>query len=154
MGSAWRIVLDREAATAFSGEGAGRYGGRWNSRSVRVIYASEHQSAAALEVFVHNKPFSPNEKYKAFRLEWPDSLTERFPAEKLPVNWRVHPPPIETREIGDGWVQERRSAVLALPSAISPADTNFLLNPEHRDFKRIRIAPPVDFDFDPRLLNR
>lgn len=154
MGSAWRIVLEREAATAFSGEGAWRYGGRWNSRNVRVIYASEHQSTAALEVFVHNKPFSPDERYKAFHLEWADTLTERFSAEKLPDNWRVLPPPAETREIGDRWVRERRSAVLALPSVISPADTNFLLNPEHRDFKRVRIARPVDYDFDPRLLNR
>ncbi len=154
MRSAWRIVLESEAATAFSGEGAWRYGGRWNSRNVRVIYASEHQSTAALEVFVHNKPFNPNERYKAFRLEWPDSLTEGFPAEKLPANWRVDPPPIETREIGDRWVQERRSAVLALPSVISPDDTNFVLNPEHRDFKRIRIHPPIDYDFDPRMLNR
>jgi len=154
MPSAWRIVLESEAETAFSGEGAWRYGGRWNSRNIRVIYASEHQSTAALEVFVHNKPFSPNEKYKAFRLEWADSLTERFPTEKLPANWRVLPAPVETKEIGDRWVQERRSAVLALPSVISPADTNFLLNPEHRDFKRFRIAPPVDYDFDPRLLNR
>jgi RES domain-containing protein len=56
--------------------------------------------------------------------------------------------------IGDHWALERRSAVLALPSAISPADTNFLLNPDHPDFRRIRIAPPVDYDFDARLLNR
>ena len=154
MGSAWRIVLESQAATAFTGEGAWRYGGRWNSRNVRVIYASEHQSTAALEVFVHNKPFSPDEKYKAFHLEWPDSLTERFSAQKLPDNWRVLPPPAETKEIGDRWVQERRSAVLALPSVISPVDTNFLLNPEHRDFKSVRIAQVVDYDFDPRLLNR
>ena len=61
---------------------------------------------------------------------------------------------IEAREIGDRWVQERRSAVLALPSAISPADTNFLLNPEHPDFKRIHITSPIDFEFDPRLHGR
>jgi len=154
MGSAWRIVVESEAAAAFSGEGALRYGGRWNSRNVRVIYASEHQSTAALEVFVHNKPFDPDEKYKAFRLEWPNDITEVFPAKKLPANWRTHPPTIETKQIGDCWVRERRSAVLALPSAISPADTNFLLNPEHPNFKRVRIASPIDFDFDPRLLNR
>src|SRR5213594_982419 len=154
MGSAWRIVLESESATAFSVEGAWRYGGRWNSRNVRVIYASEHQSTAALELFVHNKPFSTNEKYKAFHLEWPDSLTELFPIKKLPPNWRVFPPPAETREIGDQWIRERRSAVLALPSVISPADTNFLLNPEHADLKRIRIASSIDFDFDPRLLGR
>jgi RES domain-containing protein len=72
----------------------------------------------------------------------------------LPKNWRATPPRADTREIGDRWVQERRSAVLALPSAVVPVDTNFLLNPEHADFKRIRIASPIDFDFDPRLINR
>src|SRR5438094_5587261 len=154
MGSAWRIVLQSEAPLAFSGEGAWRYGGRWNFRNVRVIYVSEHQSTAALEVFVHNKPFSPNERYTAFHLEWPDSLTEWFPVKKLPENWRVIPPPRETKEIGDRWVQERRSAVLALPSAISPADTHFLLNPEHPNFRRIRIHRPIDFAFDPRLHGR
>ena len=154
MAAGWRIVLESEAPSAFSGEGARRYGGRWNSPGVRVIYVSEYQAAAALEVFVHNKPFLPNEKFKAFHVEWPDSITEVLPAKKLPTNWRIHPPPVETREIGDRWVQERRSAVLALPSAISPADTNFLLNPEHPGFKRIHIASPIDFDFDPRLLNR
>ena len=154
MGSAWRIVLESEAPLAFSGEGAWRYGGRWNSRNLRVIYVSEHQSTAALAVIVHNKPFSPNKRYKAFHVEWPDSLTERFPAKKLPENWRVLPPPRETKEIGDRWIGEQRSAVLALPSVISPADTNFLLNPEHPHFKRIRIHPPIDYDFDPRLVGR
>ncbi|SRR5712692_2405053 len=154
MASAWRIVLESEAATAFSGEGAWRYGGRWNSRNVRVIYASEHQSTAALEVFIHNKPFSPNDKYKAFQLEWPDSLTEIFPVKKLPADWRVTPPSRLTMEIGDRWMEERRSAILAVPSAISPADTNFLLNPDHAGFKRVRIHPPIDYDFDSRLLGR
>ena len=154
MASAWRIVRASREKTAFTGEGPWRYGGRWNSQGVRVVYVSEHQSTAALEVFANRVPFILDEEYKAFHLEWADSLTERFSAEKLPDNWRVLPPPAETREIGDRWVRERRSAVLALPSVISPADTNFLLNPEHRDFKRIRIAPPIDYDFDPRLLNR
>ena len=119
-----------------------------------MVYVSEHQSTAALEVFANRVPFVLQEKYKAFGLEWPDNLTEIFPVKKLPANWRVFPPPAETKEIGDRWVRERRSAVLALPSAISPADTNFLLNPEHQDFKRIRVASPIDFEFDPRLHSR
>ncbi len=86
MAAGWRIVLESEAPTAFSGEGAWRYGGRWNSPGVRIIYVSGHQSTAALEVFVHNKPFLPNQKYKAFPLEWPDGLTETFPLKKLPAN--------------------------------------------------------------------
>ena len=154
MASAWRIVRASRANTAFTGEGPWRYGGRWNSPGVRVVYVSEHQSTAAFEVFANRMPFILEGNYRAFYAEWPKSLTERFPVEKLPANWRIHPPPIETREIGDRWVKERRSAVLALPSAVSPADTNFLLNPEHSDFKRIRIASPIDFEFDPRLVNR
>ena len=154
MASAWRIVRASREKTAFTGEGPWRYGGRWNSPGMRVVYVSEHQSTAAFEVFATRVPFILEEKYKAFHLEWPDNLTERFPMEELPANWRVFPAPVETKEIGDRWIQDRRSAVLALPSAISPADTNFLLNPEHRDFKRIRIASPIDFGFHPRLLNR
>ena len=154
MASAWRIVRASRANTAFTGEGPWRYGGRWNSPGVHVVYVSEHQSTAAFEVFANRVPFILDEKYEAFHLQWPDSLTEIFPVKKLPANWRVSPPPAETMEIGDRWVQEQRSTVLALPSAITPADTNFLLNPDHADFKRIRIAPPIDFAFDPRLLGR
>jgi RES domain-containing protein len=154
MASAWRIVRASRAKAAFTGEGPWRYGGRWNSPGIHVVYVSEHQSTAALESFVHRVPFVLDGKYKAFHLEWPADLTEIFPTKKLPANWRVSPPPAETQEIGDRWTQENRSAVLALPSAISPADTNFLLNPKHPDFKRIHIHPPVDYDFDPRLLGR
>ena len=154
MASAWRIVRTSRANTAFTGEGPWRYGGRWNSPGVHVVYVSEHQSTAAFEVFANRVPFILEEKYKAYHLEWPDGLTEIFPIKKLPANWRVTPPPAETTEIGDRWVQERRSAALALPSAISPDDTNFLLNPEHPDFKQIRIHSPINFDFDPRLLGR
>ncbi len=154
MASAWRIVRASRAKTAFTGEGPWRYGGRWNSPGVHVVYVSEHQSTAAFEIFIHRVPFILEEKYKAFHLEWPNGFTEIFLIKNLPANWRVNPPPAETMKIGDRWAQERRSAVLALPSAISPADTNFLLNPEHPDFKRIRIHPPIDYDFDPRLLGR
>jgi RES domain-containing protein len=154
MASGWRIVPATRAQTAFTGEGAWRYGGRWTSPGVRVVYVSEHQSTAAFEVFANRMPFILEGKYKAYHAEWPDRLTEAFPSEKLPANWRMHPPSVETREIGNSWARERRSAVLALPSAISPADTNFLLNPQHPDFKHVRVSSPIDFEFDSRLANR
>src|SRR4029453_14172443 len=145
MASAWRIVRASREKTAFTGEGPWRYGGRWNSPGARVVYVSKPQSTAAFEVFTNRVPFILGEKYKAFHLEWPDNLTEIFPVKNLPGNWRIFPPPVETMEIGDRWVKESHSAVLALPSVISPADTNFLLNPEHPDFKRFRIVQPFDY---------
>ena len=154
MASAWRIVLASEAIHAFSGEGPRRYGGRWNSPGTALVYVSEHQSTAALEVIAHNLPLSAGIEYKAFRLEWPDGFTEVLPKGRLPANWRISPPALETMEIGDLWVREKRSPILAVPSAISPDDRSFLMNPGHSDFKRIRIARPIDYAFDARLLGR
>ena len=78
MGSGWRIVRASRALTAFTGEGPWRYEGRWNSPGARVVFISGYQSTAAFEVFVNRIPFTIEEHYKAFYLEWPDSLTERF----------------------------------------------------------------------------
>src|SRR5437762_7206588 len=132
MASAWRIVRASREKTAFTGEGPWRYGGRWSSPGVHVVYVSEHQSTAALEIFVHRVPFILGEKYKAFHLQWPDSLTEIFPVRKLPVDWRISPSSRSTMEIGDCWVQERRSTVLALPSAISPRSEERRVGKESR----------------------
>jgi len=68
MASAWRIVRASRSQTAFTGEGPWRFGGRWNSPGVRVVYVSEHQSTAAFEVFANRVPFILEEKYKAFHL--------------------------------------------------------------------------------------
>jgi len=67
MPEAWRIVKAKHAATAFSGEGAAKTGGRWNSRGVPVVYASSTKSLAALETLVHLNPPMPF-KYVVFRL--------------------------------------------------------------------------------------
>ena len=150
MPEAWRIVKTQRAAGAFSGEGAAKFGGRWNSPGVSVVYASATQSLAALETLVHLNPqirFS----YCAMRVAFDAALVEKFALKSLPGNWRAEPPPLATKRIGDAWAREARSAVMALPSAIVPGEINYLLNPKHADFKKIEIGKPEDFAFDPRL---
>ena len=61
-------------------------------------------------------------------------------------------PASATRLLGDAWARESRSAALAVPSAIIPEELNLLLNPNHPDFAKIKIAKPTPFAFDPRLL--
>jgi RES domain-containing protein len=151
MPEAWRIVKAKHAATAFSGNGAAKTGGRWNSRGVPVVYASSTKSLAALETLVHLNPPVPF-NYVAFRLQFDDTLIENVPLNRLPADWRVEPPPPSTKAIGDAWLWEVRSAVLALPSVIVPGELNYLLNPAHPAFKRISIGKPERFVFDPRLL--
>lgn len=148
---AWRLVRDRHAATAFTGEGAARTGGRWNSRGVAMVYTSQSQSLAALETLVHLAPHL-SLRYKVFRVEFDEALLERLPAGAVPADWREEPPPGSTKAVGDRWVREARSAVLGVPSVLIPDEWNFLLNPAHPDFRRIRIGAPADFAFDPRLL--
>lgn len=151
MPEAWRIIKEKHAATAFSGDGARLFGGRWNSRGIRVVYTSSTNSLAALESLVHlNPPVLFN--YIAIRIEFDDALLETVPPKALPADWRVEPPPPSSKAIGDAWVREARSAVLAVPSVIIPGEPNYLLNPAHPDFRKISIGKPAPFALDPRLL--
>lgn len=151
MTRAWRIVREDHGSAAFDGEGAWRFGGRWNSRGTRTVYTSATLSLAALETLVHlNPPVAF--KYVAIPIEFDEALVETFATSDLPADWNEEPPPPSTAEIGDRWVKESRSAVLELPSVIIPAEPNYLLNPAHSDFKRIRIGKPAPFSFDPRLI--
>ena len=151
MKQAWRIVMEKHAATAFDGEGARRYGGRWNSTGTRMIYTSAALSLAALESLVHLNP-PVKFKYVAIPIECDDALLESIPKVGLPANWTEEPPPPSTKQIGDLWVKEARSAVLEVPSAVIRSERNYLLNPAHPDFGRIQVGKAVPSAFDPRLL--
>jgi RES domain-containing protein len=151
MPEAWRIVKAKHAGTAFSGEGAARTGGRWNSRGVAVVYTSSTKSLAALETLVHLNP-PIRFKYVAIPVNFDHALVEFVPPKTLPKNWRVEPPPPSSNRTGDAWVLGGRSAVLALPSVIVSGEPNFLLNPAHPDFKKISIGKPERFPFDSRLV--
>ncbi len=151
MPEAWRIVKEKHAAMAFSGQGAAKSGGRWNSRGVSVVYASSIKSLAALETLVHLNPPMPF-SYLVFRLAFDAAWVENFPLNRLPADWQSEPPPPSSKAIGDVWVREMRSAVLALPSVIIPGEANYLLNPAHPSFRKITMSKPERFAFDPRLL--
>lgn len=150
MKQAWRIVKEKHAATAFDGEGARLYGGRWNSIGTRVVYASAALSLVALESLVHLSP-PVMFKYLAVPIVFDEGLLESIAARSLPVDWMEQPPPPSTQHIGDVWVKQARSAVLELPSVIINHERNYLLNPAHPDFRKIKIGKPVPFAFDPRL---
>ena len=153
MPRAWRIVKEAHAAIAFDGEGARLFGGRWNSRGVRMVYASATLSLAALEALVHLNP-PVTLRYVALPINFDESLLDILPAARLPADWASEPPRSSTQALGDQWVKQARSVVLQVPSAIIPSEPNFLLNPTHPSFRKIRIGKPrpFSFSFDRRLL--
>jgi RES domain-containing protein len=151
MTTAWRIVKSRHAGTAFTGDGAAKNGGRWNSRGCRIIYTSGTQSLAALELLVHlNPPLSFS--LEVFPVEFDPEWVTEIPVARLPAAWRSQPPPSATQQLGDNWVREGRSAILAVPSVLVPEERNYLLNPAHPDFRQVRIGASRPFTLDPRLL--
>jgi RES domain-containing protein len=149
--TAWRIIKRKRARVAFTGEGARPYGGRWNSAGVAIVYTAESQSLAALEMVVHLDSPDLLYNYVVFEVGIDESLIAKVELSQLPRNWRTDPPPQKVRGVGDAWAAAGTSAVLQVPSAILPAEHNFLLNPRHRDFARLMMGKPSPFQFDPRL---
>ena len=149
--TAWRIIKRKRARTAFSGDGARQYGGRWNSPGVPMVYTAASQSLAALEMVVHLDSSELLHEYVVFEVGIDESLIEEVDRARLPRNWRADPPPAKVRELGNAWAKSSTSAVLQVPSATLPAENNFLLNPRHPDFPKLVIGKPSAFQFDPRL---
>jgi len=147
---AWRLVKKRHEKTAFDGEGARLYGGRWNDKGVAVVYVAGTLALAALETFVHLTTHAMSIKFVAFELEIPPTVAIEA-VSALPPDWRAEPAPASTRAIGTTWIHSATSAVLQVPSVVVPQEPNFVLNPTHADFKYIKIGAPVAFDFDPRM---
>lgn len=151
MPTGFRILKSKYASNAFDGEGAKKYGGRWNSPGYSAIYTAQSESLAVLEVLVNIQDTSILKAYSIVSAEFDNQLIEAFDASQLPHDWKISPVPSTTQQIGDKWISEQRSAVLQLPSVIIPNESIFILNPNHPDFRQIKVSSPNSFEFDSRL---
>jgi RES domain-containing protein len=151
MPSGFRIAKARHARDAFDGEGAHRYGGRWNGPGTPLLYTSASRALAVLELLVHLQASELLATYVLIEATFDAALVERLEPVRLPRNRRAFPSRVGLQEIGDRWTAERRSAVLEVLSAVVPAESNFLLNPLHRDFAKIAVGGSNRFEFDSRL---
>ena len=137
---AWRLC--RAPFADLTGEGARRYGGRWNRPGKPVIYAASSAALAVLEVRV--------------RLDLPPELLPddyvllTIDLRDLPIEEVIHMP-TDPAAFGDEWLRERRSAVLQVPSVIVPESANLLFNPAHPDAAGVGIIAQRRFLFDQRL---
>jgi RES domain-containing protein len=149
---AWRLVKERHKGSAFDGEGARRAGGRWNEKGVAAVYLTDSLALAALERFVHLGKAARHIVHVAFRVEIPERVAiEVVAPPALPRNWRSEPPPDATKHVGTDWVGRAKTAVLRVPSAIVPNESDYVLNPAHPDFQKLVISRPEPFYFDPRM---
>ena len=148
------MIVYRISNTQYSGDisgsGAKRNGSRWNSAGISVLYTAEHISLAVLEMLV-------NTNFKDYAIAL-DLMYIKFP-EQHPVtaielsslknNWKDD---FEyTRYIGDEFFKQKGSLLLRVPSAVIQEEYNYLANPLHADFKKIKIIKTKSFWPDERL---
>lgn len=148
----WRIDSVRRAPDAFSGEGAYLNGGRWNLPGTRVVYASGSLALAALEKFVHLGPEALEMKFVYFKITVPAGLAVKaLSRASLPADWGAVPVPRTAMNVGSAWAKAGVTAVLRVPSTVIPVESDYLINPAHPDFRKLKIAKPSLFCFDPRM---
>lgn len=150
MPSAWRLTKTKYLSTAWDGAGARRAGGRWNSPGVPVVYTSETLALALVEILVH-LPSGLLPAYSAIPVEFDEGLVTTVRPRQLPHDWQASPPPPATQALGDAWHAAATSVILRVPSVVVPQEWNYVVNPAHPDFARLRIGTPRTFPFDPRL---
>ena len=147
----WRLCSAKYARSAYDGEGARLFGGRWSPNGIAVIYCAESRALAVIEVLANAE-----EPERLFDLAWvfvpaelPAALIEK-PA-RVPESWRQFPHALATQDFGAAWAKAQRSLALRVPSAVVPGEFNYLINPAHPDFGQMKIGAAEPFAFDPRL---
>jgi RES domain-containing protein len=125
---------------------------RWNSNDVEVIYTSSTRALACLENIVHRSQQGLNQEFKILSIEIPqDIVSDTICISTLAENWREYWQMEITQNLGDKWVMNGNSVLLKVPSSIIADEYNYLINPLHVDFKRIKLIRVENFVFDDRI---
>ncbi len=155
MSRVYRVLRKAYAPAAFDGEGAYRYGGRWSSPGTRLAYASEHQSLAMLEYFVHLDKDDPPDDLVLAVAEVPGDLTRAWvEAERLPPNWRDSAAPPDLARLGDEFARRGKDCLLMVPSVLAPSENNCLINPAHPEYMKVVVRATESLSYDPRMFQK
>ena len=117
-----------------------------------MVYTANSQALAAIEQLVHLEPEAVGLAFVFIEAKIPKNVkVATINSAQLPEDWRNDPPPESIQQIGTAWLESQSTAVLKVPSVLVPNGINYLLNPSHKDFAKIKINTPIDFRFDSRL---
>lgn len=152
------MIVYRLSKEAFindlSGYGAEKTGGRWNSKGRAVLYTAASRALAMVEVAVHVPLGIVPINYFIASIEVPDDDISQLQITDLPPNWNSNPFVKSTQLIGDDFIRKNQHLILRVPAASVPGDFNYLINPRHADFGRIKLKSIDPFVFDVRLFKR
>ena len=138
-------------ANDLTGEGAKINGGRWNHAGTPCIYTAESRALSLLEYAVHVSLDTLPQGLSFSTYKVPDDSIKEFVADELPKNWQTLPHPNQSRDFGTQLLIQNKHLVLKFPSAIIPAEFNYIINPFHSRIKEVKIVEVDGFSFDMRL---
>lgn len=134
-----------EWANSLTGSG---FPARWNSKNKLMIFTSSSRSLAALENIVHRSGEGLSSVFKTMVIEISDKVkAEEIEIKDLPKNWADFKNYNVCQKIGDQWLENNDSAILKVPSAIVKHEFNYLLNPKHKHFSKVKLVAVEEFCF-------
>ena len=147
------MILYRFSAERYSmdlsGEGAKRFGGRWNSKRIPVVYTSAQVSLSLLELLIHSISYNEIIGNRLTIIEVPDKSFAEIDIKSLKTGWQADD--TYSKYIGDQFLSSLSHLLLKVPSAVIPIEFNFLINPRHKDFSKVKVYSADPFSFDLRL---
>ena len=152
----YRIQKLQFVAALLQGEGARRYGGRWNPEGIPLVYTSGSPELALLETLVHldGTPFPDLPPYVQVTLSVPRELVEEIPVTALPSGWDELPSSDHVAQFLRSRLHPASPYVgFAVPSSVVPGSPsrNVLLNPLHPLIGKVAIVAVTPQLFDERL---
>lgn len=134
-----------------SGKGAQIAGGRWNSVGNRMLYTCENRALCVTEIAVHTPLGIVPQNYFLQSIALPDIEHKTIEVDQLGPNWRNFPHHFSTKIIGDQFLDAEDYLYMKVPSAIIMEEYNYVVNPLHPDFSKVKITETRRIEFDRRL---
>jgi RES domain-containing protein len=146
------IYLNGNPATY--GIGASIAGGRWNHKGTQIIYTTSSSSLALLETLVHTDGKRVPPGLCIATLKIPARSKKTIKVSQLLPGWSRNPSPVYLKRMGDQFCADGRYLVLKVPSAVNPAEFNYLINPLHKNFFAVTELKNRPLKMDKRLLKK
>lgn len=124
-----------------SGEGAKRFGGRWNLSGNPALYAGASIASSLLErLTIDPELFASDRyvKYSVMEINLPADHIFTPSVEELPTGWNLIPPNQASMKYGTELLQSGTLA-FAVPSVVDSSSLNYVINPLSPHFSLIEF---------------
>ena|SRR5258707_2146742 len=138
-----------------SGKGSNLVSGRWSLKGdLLILYTAANKSLAILEK-IESFSTEPSVKLPPFimlEIDIHDKSVHYVIDSQLPSGWNNDIDKSPSQTFGMQWLKRNLSLAISVPSVFS-LDRNILINPQHPEFKTVKVINRIEnFHIDKRLL--